>query len=113
MPYRSTIDRFLRWNPWRRIDRRLAPRQQFQATISVSKADGHVFKGTGRDISKTGLGALVFGDLSVGELVLLRFQPPSEETEKLMKAVVRQKLGYRYGFEFKDRIALRLEAALG
>ena len=113
MPYRSAIDRFLRWNPWRRIDRRLAPRQQFEAKISVSRADGHVFNATGRDISETGVGALVFGDLSVGELVLLRFQPPSEETEKLMKAVVRQKLGYRYGFEFKDRIELRLEAALG
>jgi hypothetical protein len=54
------------------------------------------FRGIGRDISESGLGALVYADLQVGESVVLYYTHPQDAATKF----VCRPHGNGYGFEF-------------
>jgi hypothetical protein len=54
-----------------------------------------------KDISEAGVGAIVSGELKVGQNVMVRYEEGNQVTNA--KAVVRQQYGYRYGFEILDR----------
>jgi len=85
-------------------DRRRHPRSSFVHDIVVRTAAGDTFHGFGRDISQSGLGAIIAADLQVGEELLIRFEQadPSGASPHVVeqKCVVRQRFGHRYGLEF-------------
>ncbi len=80
-------------------ERRRSHRHVIQGPVLVNTADGRVHRGLSRDLSETGFAAIVYGDLEVGLMVQLRFEHP-EGTPQDRRAVVRNRYGYKHGFEF-------------
>ena len=83
-------------------ERRKAERRPFHGSVSVRTQSGQEYRGVGRDISDFGVGAIVSGDLSVGQIVIVHYQEGIAVTHA--KAVVKQQYGYRYGFEIVERL---------
>jgi c-di-GMP-binding flagellar brake protein YcgR len=87
-------------NPDRR--RRRYPRYRTDFRVSVTlfrdnsyeKIDGHC-----RDLSEAGIGILLAAELIDGEVASLNFTLPGTG-EWTLRAVVRHRRGYQYGFEF-------------
>ncbi len=74
------------------------------------------YKGVGRDISGFGIGAVVSAPLDIGEEIWVRYDHPSAgltAQSVVRRAIVRQRHGYRYGFEFLHPVDERLSVALG
>ncbi|HUA14704.1 MAG TPA: PilZ domain-containing protein [Verrucomicrobiae bacterium] len=53
-----------------------------------------------RDLSSGGIGVLVAAELRPGEVVSLTFSLPGEPHFWMVRAVLRYRRGYHYGFEF-------------
>jgi hypothetical protein len=76
-------------------------RADFRATVSrflgndYQKIEGHC-----RDLSQAGIGILLATELNVGDVVGLNFLLPGSEIAWELRAVVRYRHGYHYGFEF-------------
>lgn len=86
---------------------RQAPRFAFTDSIEVRAASGVVYRGIARDLSRRGLGAIVFADLQVGDSVLIKYahpQPPACSQIVVRYARVRGRYGSRYGFEFERAV---------
>lgn len=92
-PATSQADRRRRRHPRYRSD--------FQVNVSVllgnhyQRLDGH-----SRDLSEAGIGILVAAELNGGEVVGLSFLLPGSAVPWELRAVVRYRRGYQYGFEF-------------
>ena len=54
----------------------------------------------GRDLSEGGLGLYVPTELSLGDIALLEITVPYCQEKMLLKCVVRNREGFRYGLEF-------------
>jgi c-di-GMP-binding flagellar brake protein YcgR len=66
-------------------------------------------EGRGRDLSVAGMGILLAAELAGGEVVGLRFSlPDSGDWE--VRAVLRHRRGYHYGFEFLALTAAQKES---
>jgi len=74
-------------------ERRQSPRSPLHDSLLISDGSGFVYHGRGRDRSDAGLGAIVCGDLRVGDQVVVRMEG------RRLRATVRNRNGYRYGFE--------------
>jgi len=59
------------------------------------KLEGHC-----RDLSEAGIGILLAADLNSGDVAGLRFSLPGSDLPWEVRAVVRYRRGYQYGFEF-------------
>ncbi len=59
------------------------------------KLEGHC-----RDLSEAGIGILLATELNVGEVTALSFSLPESALRWEVRAVVRYRRGYHYGFEF-------------
>ena len=84
-------------------DRRQSDRIAFREEIEIRTAAGTTCRGLSRDLSPTGIGAIVFGDdLSVGEEVRIKYRHPRGTHSQLVvrQATVRNRFGFRYGFNF-------------
>lgn len=90
------------------MERRKAPRTQLVSPLAVLTAGNQTYRGVCRDISKWGLGAIVYGDLHIDQNVRLRLDAGGGVDVNL-RAVVRNHYGSRYGFEFLDPVDLGLE----
>lgn len=77
-------------------ERRRSPREPAHGRVTVTAGPGCLYHASARDQSARGLGAIVCGDLTVGETVLVRL------AERKIRCVVRNRSAYRYGFEFLD-----------
>jgi c-di-GMP-binding flagellar brake protein YcgR len=83
--------------------RRRYPRYpaDFRVTVSYlldthyQKLEGHC-----RDLSEAGIGILLAAELNGGEVVGLNFLLPGSVLGWEVRAVVRYRRGYQYGFEF-------------
>ena len=85
-------------------DRRRRRHSRYRANFSVAvgllvgnvyqKLEGHC-----RDLSEAGMGILLAAELNGGEVASLNFSPPNSDAWEL-RAVVRHRRGYQYGFEF-------------
>jgi len=53
-----------------------------------------------RDLSVAGIGMLIAAELNLGEVAALNFSLPGSSREWGLRAVLRQRRGYHYGFEF-------------
>jgi PilZ domain len=84
----------------RRRRRHQRYRSDFRVTVShlgdqYQKLEGHC-----RDLSEAGIGILLAADFNGGEVVGLRFSVPGVAVPWDVRAVVRYRRGYQYGFEF-------------
>ncbi len=84
-------------------DRHRERRVDLKLPIEV-RAAGTAYAGLSRDLSPTGMGAVVSAPLNVGDRVFVKYEHPypSGNVPRMVvrRAVVRQRHGYRYGFEF-------------
>jgi predicted GNAT superfamily acetyltransferase len=82
-------------------------RSEFQVNVSYIQDDQHKkLAGHCRDLSEAGVGILLAAELSNGDVVGLGFSLPGSTLFWDVRAVVRYRRGYHYGFEF---LALKRE----
>ena len=85
-------------------NRRRENRKPVKAPIEVRAASGVTYPGYSRDLSPLGMGAVVSAPLRINEQVWVKYDHPvrGEQCARatVRQATVRQRHGYRYGFEF-------------
>jgi len=97
----STPAKALNSAPHRR--RRRCPRYrcEFPVNLSVFSGDNHLqLHAHCRDLAEGGIGILVAADLTLGEVASLSFSLPGVQQPWDVRAVLRYRRGYHYGFEF-------------
>jgi hypothetical protein len=83
--------------------RRRHPRYRADFLVTVSHLLGNHYRkleGHCRDLSEAGIGILLAAELSSGEVAGLSFSLPGSGLAWEVRAVVRYRRGYHYGFEF-------------
>lgn len=83
--------------------RRRYPRYRSEFAVSVGffsgsqhqQLDAHC-----KDLSEAGMGTLIAAELNLGEVVTLTFSIPGMSQPLEVRAVLRHRWGYHYGFEF-------------
>ena len=93
--------------------KRRYPRYSLDVRILV-----HIFRagvtttiwGRSTMIGKEGIGATLTGDLEMGEVVGLEFTVPLFQHPVKLRAIVRYKNGFQYGFEFLAVDAMQKQA---
>ena len=86
------------WRKHRRFNR-----YKLDIRVSITRAvDGkqEVLSGRCRHLGEGGLGAVLAGELPVGESVALEFTLPGQREAMHMRAAVRFRHGFHHGFEF-------------
>jgi len=87
------------------IDRRRRRHTRYRANFRVAvsyflESDYHKLEGHCRDLSEAGIGILLAAELRCGDVVGLSFSLPGISFSWELRAVVRYRRGYHYGFEF-------------
>ncbi|MGA8621511.1 MAG: PilZ domain-containing protein [Candidatus Sulfotelmatobacter sp.] len=82
--------------------RRRHPRYRDNFRVIVSYLANHYQKLDGHcsDLSVAGIGILIATEMNSGEVVDLNFSLPGSASPWELRAVVRYRRGYHYGFEF-------------
>lgn len=85
-------------------ERRREERRYLKFPIEVRVSSGATSPGLSRDLTRCSMGAVVSTPLKIGQEVWVAYEHPSAGGESARtvtrRATVRQRLGYRYGFEF-------------
>ncbi len=81
-------------------ERRRGQRIEIETLVAAITKDGSRFEGYTRSISDHGTAAIVWGELNVGDEVILAYRPLGSTEETVIPAIVRSALENRYGFEF-------------
>jgi len=79
------------------------PRYRVEFPIQVvyySDGERQTLDAHGRDLSTAGIGVLIAADLAMGEVMGLSFRLPGTQDLWNMRAVLRYRRGFHYGFEF-------------
>jgi hypothetical protein len=95
--------------------RRRHPRYRgdFQVTVTFLLGNQyHKLVGHSRDLSEAGIGILLAAELNVGEVAGLSFALPGASSWEV-RAVLRYRRGYHYGFEFLSLTTERQELLKG
>lgn len=80
------------------IERRSSPRFKFAVDIKIKTRTRGVLNGQTVDLSESGVSALLRMEVPLGELVELQFMVPFGAVS--VHAIVRQRVAFRYGFQF-------------
>lgn len=83
--------------------RRRHPRYRADFRVSVNHLLGNHYQkieGRCKDVSEAGIGILLAAELNVGEVASLAFSLSAAAVPWELRAVVRYRRGYHYGFEF-------------
>ena len=97
----STRERTGQANPKGPHKPRRYQRFPLDARISVSRASQrYPLYGRTLGISEAGIAAVLAADLDVGQSVHLEFALPADRKPLAVRAIVRNRSGARYGFEF-------------
>jgi c-di-GMP-binding flagellar brake protein YcgR len=76
-------------------------RCEFPVLVSMLSGEAHQqWNAHCRDVSETGIGVLVGADLILGEVASLKFSLPEISQSWDVRAILRHRRGYHYGFEF-------------
>lgn len=76
-------------------------RIEFPVAVVLLSESGHrQFDAHCRDLSVAGIGMLIATELQLGEVAALNFALPGSAQEWKVRAVLRHRRGYHYGFEF-------------
>src|SRR5580658_1207174 len=92
-PASKQIDRRRRRHPRYSVDFRVAV--SYLLDNHYQKLEGHC-----RDLAEAGIGILLAAELNSGEVAGLSFLLPGSAIPWEVRAVVRYRRGYQYGFEF-------------
>lgn len=85
----------------RRRRRHLRYRDNFRVYVSHLQGNHyHKVESHCRDISEAGIGILLGAELECGDVTTLSFSLPGSALSWELRAVVRYRRGYHYGFEF-------------
>jgi len=85
----------------RRQRRHARYRVEFPVTLMLfSEGQRQQIDAHCRDLSAAGIGMLIAAELSMGEVAALRFSLPGLPEPWEVRAVLRHRRGYHYGFEF-------------
>jgi c-di-GMP-binding flagellar brake protein YcgR len=91
-------------------------RCEFPVLVNLlSDRERQQLNGHCRDVSEAGIGVLIAGELPLGEVATLTFSLPGVPQPWDVRAVLRHRRGYHYGFEFlslTDRQAKTLNGYL-
>lgn len=82
----------------KRAEARLYPRFKLDANLKIHSRAGELLSGYALDISESGISAMLPIAVAVGEVVDLSFELPLGSVN--VRAVVREKNAFRYGFQF-------------
>jgi|SRR5580700_9415290 hypothetical protein len=85
---------------WAVADPRGRPRFNFEVDVTINSRTCGLLKGRSVDISESGIAAMLTIEVPLGEIVELGFELPGSPIT--IRALVRQKNAFRYGFEFVD-----------
>jgi CheY-like chemotaxis protein len=88
---------------------RLAARYSITMPVTVLPRSAGELQGKSTDINELGVGIELAADLTLGELVGLRFRLPGGEHDFTPRATVRRRMGPHYGLEFVSIERERLE----
>jgi hypothetical protein len=88
-----------------RIESRLYPRFKLHANLKIHSGAGELLSGYALDISESGLSAMLPIEVAMGEVVELDFELPLGPVN--VRAVVRERNAFRYGFQFVQPHAAR------
>jgi hypothetical protein len=86
-------------------DARRHPRFRVEIDICVYSRNCPVVRGHTVDISEAGISAMLREEVAVGEVVRLTFTLPDGEVD--VQAAVRQRVAFRYGFQFLETGAVQ------
>jgi c-di-GMP-binding flagellar brake protein YcgR len=76
-------------------------RSEFPVTVTVFSGQDHQHLDAHcRDLSEGGMGVLIAAELNLGEVASLAFSIPGVPKAWDVRAVLRYRRGYHYGFEF-------------
>lgn len=87
------------------VDARRHPRYKLRVNIRIYARNAPVVHGETVDLSESGVSAMLRAEVPIGELVRLEFNLPLGPVE--VHAVVRQRVAFRFGFQFVDTPAER------
>src|SRR5947209_1834774 len=87
------------------VENRRCSRYKLEVPIEIYPRNHTVIRSHTRDISESGISAMLLDDVPLGEVVRLEFALPFGKVEIL--AVARQRNAFRYGFEFLEDAAAR------
>ena len=97
--------------PQRRLRRYPRFRAEFPVGVVLFSGNEHEqLDGHCRDLSQGGIGVLIAADLTVGEVASLTFSLPNLPEPWKIRAVIRCRRGYQYGFEFLSLASLQSHA---
>lgn len=82
------------------VDARRCPRFKLEVDIRIYPRGGAVIRGKTVDISESGIAAMLVNEVALGKVVRLEFVLPPGFVE--VRALVRQRNAFRYGFQFID-----------
>ena len=82
------------------VELRRHPRFPLHTDIRVYSRSAGLLTGYTVDISESGISAMLRLELPIGELVELEFELPSGPVA--IRAMVRHKIAFRYGFQFVE-----------
>ena len=73
---------------------------RFLLDIRVVIRAGEILHGRSKDLGEGGLGAVIPGNIAIGQVVELEFQLPTSNEPLTLQAEVRYGQGFQYGFRF-------------
>src|SRR5271154_4448656 len=90
--------------PERTINSRRYPRYELETELRAGLFGGEhrEMRGRSLNINEGGMGGIFVAGWDVGTCVALQFSVPIASSPIKVKGVVRNRTGYRYGFEFSD-----------
>lgn len=101
-------------NAARRLRRHPRYRSEFPVTVILFSGKDHQrLAAHCRDLSEGGMGLLIAAELRLGEVASLAFSLPDMSQSWDVRAVLRHRRGYHYGFEFialPDQLSKNLAA---
>ena len=97
------------YQPERTINSRRYPRYELETELKAAisamdrpGAEHREMRGRSLNINEGGMGGIFVSGWDVGTSVALQFSVPIATNPIKVKGVVRNRTGYRYGFEFTD-----------
>jgi len=85
----------------RRLRRYPRYRSEFPVRVTLLVGGTHQYlEAHCKDLSEAGIGVLIAAELELGEVVSLAFSVPDIPEPWKVRAVLRHRRGYHYGFEF-------------
>jgi hypothetical protein len=91
----------------KRIDRRY---ERFLIDLRlIVKIDAATLHGRTKNLAEGGMAATIAGDIPLGSLVELQFRLPESSESMALRAEVRYRQGFQYGFKFLPPTEEQLE----